>query len=461
MTAITTHWRRRLRTSGQPAYLLLADLIAEDVRHGRLAARDRLPPLRELADDLRLNYSTVARGYAEARRRGLIDSRVGMGTYVRAGSASPRTRGTLEMTMNLPPEPADAALLARLRDGAAGLFAATEPHELLRYQEFGGAPHDRAVAAHWLGAVLPGARLDALVLTPGVHAALATLLGLLARPGEWICVESLTYPGLKAIAAHLGLRLHALPMDADGPLPDALEHAIRTLGPRALYCNPTLLNPTTATVPIERREALARIAVRHGLAIVEDDAYGLLPSRPTPPLATFAPALTWYLSGLSKCFGAGLRSGCVLAPSPAQAQRLAAALRATTVMGSPVTQALATRWIEDGTAAAMLDAVRRESAARQQIAARLLGAHGLQAHPEGFHAWLPLAAGFDATDTAALLRAQGVAAVASQAFATDGEPPAALRLCLGGPQSTAACEQALQRVVHVLEHPHASGAMAL
>lgn len=77
------HWRRRLELGDRPAYLSIADLIAEDVRDGRLGARERLPTLRELAGQLQLNYTTVARAYAEARRRGLIDSRPGVGTYVR------------------------------------------------------------------------------------------------------------------------------------------------------------------------------------------------------------------------------------------------------------------------------------------------------------------------------------------------------------------------------------------
>jgi DNA-binding GntR family transcriptional regulator len=49
MTTITAHWRKQLRTSAKPAYLLLADLIADDIKTGRLGVRDRLPTLRELA----------------------------------------------------------------------------------------------------------------------------------------------------------------------------------------------------------------------------------------------------------------------------------------------------------------------------------------------------------------------------------------------------------------------------
>ena len=91
---LTAHWQRRLEIGDRPAYLLIAELIAEDVRTGRLVARERLPTLRELADQLGLNYTTVARAYAEARKRGLIDSRPGMGTYVR------NSRG--RVTVNMP-----------------------------------------------------------------------------------------------------------------------------------------------------------------------------------------------------------------------------------------------------------------------------------------------------------------------------------------------------------------------
>jgi hypothetical protein len=48
----TQQWQKRLESSNKPAYLLLADLIADDIRTGRLVARDQLPTLRDLAADL-------------------------------------------------------------------------------------------------------------------------------------------------------------------------------------------------------------------------------------------------------------------------------------------------------------------------------------------------------------------------------------------------------------------------
>lgn len=83
MDSLTHHWLKRLIESRKPAYLVIPDLIEEDLASGRLRPRDRLPGLRDLAGALQLNYTTVARAYAEARKRGLLDARAGSGTFVR------------------------------------------------------------------------------------------------------------------------------------------------------------------------------------------------------------------------------------------------------------------------------------------------------------------------------------------------------------------------------------------
>ena len=455
MNKTTQHWIKKLEKSSKPAYLLMADLIAEDIRTGRLGARDRLPTLRELAEDLGLNYTTVARGYSEARKRGLIDSRSGMGTFIRGTSPGLPLRGGsgAEMTMNLPPEPQDAGLLARMHESASRVIASADLYALLRYQDFGGTPHDREVAVGWLRQRVPGCTAGQVLVCPGIHSVLTALFSLLARPGELVCVESLTYPGVKAISAQLGIQLHALPMDDEGPLVDAFEHACKTLHPKALYCNPTLLNPTTATVSRSRREALVDVALRYAIPIIEDDAYAMLPHEVPPAMATMAPGLTYYITGMSKCFGAGLRNAYVSAPNEKQSQRLAGALRATTVMASPVTNALTTQWVEDGTAHAMLTAIRSESIARQEVAALHLRAWKPQTQPESFHLWLSLPGAWSPVEFASYLRTQGVGAVASAAFSTDGDPPDAVRICLGGPGTLQECDAAMRLVAETISHP--------
>ena len=455
MIKITQPWQKRLEASDKPAYLLLADLIAEDIRTGRLTARDKLPTLRDLAVELRLNYTTVARGYAEARKRGLIDSRAGTGTFIRGTSPAVPLRGGggAEMTMNLPPEPQDAGLLDRMKESAARMMADTDPYDLLRYQDFGGTVRDREAGMQWIRPRIPDCRLDQMLVCPGIHSVLAALFSQLARPGELICVEALTYPGVKAIATQLGVQLHALPLDEEGPMGESFEHACKTLKPKALYVNPTINNPTTATISRARREALADIALRYAIPIIEDDAYGLLPRQMPPTLASMAPDLTYYITGFSKTLGAGLRNAYVRSPSARQSQRLAGALRATTVMASPITNALSTLWVEDGTADAMLQAIRTESNVRQAMAQKHLGAWGVTAPSESFHLWLPLSSAWSMVEFASYLRTQNVGVVASAAFSTDGNPPEAVRICLGGPMSRDDCDQALRLIADTLAHP--------
>ena len=86
-------WTPELAGRDKPHYLAIADAIAEDIRNGRLSPSDRLPPQRKLARRLQLDFTTVARGYVEAKKRGLVDSRIGRGTFVRA-SARPEGPGT-------------------------------------------------------------------------------------------------------------------------------------------------------------------------------------------------------------------------------------------------------------------------------------------------------------------------------------------------------------------------------
>jgi DNA-binding transcriptional MocR family regulator len=415
-----------------------------------------LPGLRDLASALHLNYTTVARAYAEARKRGLLDARAGSGTFVRGRTQTLPLAGgsSVEMSMNMPPEPPELA--ARLSESAASLLNSADPYRLLRYQDFGGGVEDRAAGKSWLKQRLVDCDEDTVLVCPGIHSALVALVSQLARPGETICLDTLAYPGIKAIAAQLGVRLQALPRDDEGPLPHAFEALCKTEKPGAFYCNPTLQNPSTLTLSTRRREALADVALRYSVPIIEDDAYAMLPQQAPEPLAVFAPELTWYITGLSKSFGAGLRVAYLRAPNVRQTQRVAGALRATTVMPSPFTVLLATQWINDGTAHEMLRAIRSEANARQVIASQELSGWAFDAHPDGFHLWLPVPVecGWSASELALQLRNQVIGAVAGAAFSTDGNPPSAVRVCLGGPQSRNDCREALRRIAEMLEDPH-------
>lgn len=63
-----TKWIPTLEESARPKFKRLADAIERDVYSGKLSPGDKLPTHRDLADDLKMNVSTVTRGYAEAEK---------------------------------------------------------------------------------------------------------------------------------------------------------------------------------------------------------------------------------------------------------------------------------------------------------------------------------------------------------------------------------------------------------
>jgi DNA-binding transcriptional MocR family regulator len=446
-------WAPLLSRLGKPRYLAIADAIAEDIRSGKLSPLDRLPPQRKLARRLNIDFTTVARGYVEAQKRGLIESRVGQGTFVRAPAK--RRHGPIarhpeivDLSMNLPPEPDDAELLDRMQDGLEAL--GRDLVYLMRYQGFGGVPADKDAASHWLRHRMLVPQPDRLFIAPGAHPALLGILGAVAKAGDVLLSESLTYPGARSIAAQLGLRHVGIPMDDEGLEAGAFAGACERLAPRALYLNPTLLNPTTHTISQRRRAEIVGIARRFGVAIIEDDPYGFLPADGPAPFAALAPDITWHVAGLAKCLGAGLRIAYVVAPDVRSGWLFASSVRTATVMASPVTIALATRWITDGTADALLAAVRQESIERQKLATAILPPDTYRADPVGFHLWLSLPEPWTRSAFVGHTRSTGVSVVASDAFVTDGAPPEAVRVCLGGPADRPAVRSALEFMAHAL-----------
>ncbi|MCZ4061542.1 PLP-dependent aminotransferase family protein [Pantoea sp. LMR881] len=466
VTSLFTRWATQLQQQSQrPAYLLIADFIAEGINSGDLQSRYRLPPIREMALTLGLNYTTVTRGYAEARRRGLIDSRPGLGSFIRskASGTSVIAVSSYEMTMNAPVEPEGPAVEEAIRNGAMNLFSSSDMLSLMRYQDFGGTAEDKAVAMHWTGHKLKVKNEAEILVCPGIHSALVALLTLINRKRGAVCVSNLVYPGIKAIASQLNVKLKTVACDDEGPLPCAFEELCKSGGISALYINPVLQNPTTLTVPLQRRHSLAEICRRYTISVIEDDAYAALTEVHIPAFAELIPELTWYITGMSKCFGPGLRIAFLKGPDKQSTQLLSGVLRALTVMSSPVTNALARQWISDGTADRMLAAIRQEAKVRQKMASVYLAGLDFRADMNGYHLWLPLPKmlNSNSSDVAAKLREQGISVVSGVAFCTDNNPPEALRLCLGGAKTRQQCEDNLKTLAEMLSDPFHFSSMAI
>jgi DNA-binding transcriptional MocR family regulator len=281
----------------------------------------------------------------------------------------------------------------------------------------------------------------------------------LTRPGDVVLSEQLTFYGLKSLGTHLSLRLHGVEIDEHGLVPAALDAACRQMAPKAIYCMPTLQNPTTASMPEARRREIAAICMRHGVTIVEDDIYGFLVEGAPPALSSFAPDHSILLTSLSKCVAPGMRIGYLRA-NESLMERIAAALRATTWMATPLLGEIAARLIRSGTAARMAAQMREEAKARQLIVRRVLPETEYDSHEASFHIWLKLPEPWRREEFAQQVRRRGVGLAPADAFAIGRSPvPHAVRIGLSAARDRAQLERALTIVGEVLRDTPNSMAM--
>ena len=443
-------WLPRLAMQGGPRFLQIADALQAAVADGSLKPGDRLPPQRRLAAQLDVDLTTITRAYDEARRRHLLEGRGARGTYV----AAPKVELTaiLDLSMNTPPPPDGVDFDDMLKQGLSQVLMRTDAALLMTYHLGGGSDSDRKAGAQWLAPMFGYLDSGQVIVCPGAQAAIAALILALTEPGDSILAEPMSYPGLRAAATQFGRRVIAVEADQHGMLPEMLEQACRQHKPGLVYLNPTLQNPTAITIPERRREELASIAKRCHVRIVEDDPYWLLADAPPPPIATLAPEQAYYIATLSKCLTPGLRVAFVLIRDPRERERFLVALRSFALMVAPLTAALATQWILDGSAEGLMEGVRKEARLRHRMARGILAGRYSGAG-DGLHVWLELPGYWNSSQLARAADSEGIAVTPAQAFATGATGSGfvdAIRISLGSIKDRGRLQAGLQRLSHLL-----------
>lgn len=452
-----TLWKPRIAATSRYKHQGIVDALNADIAARLLTSGDALPPQREIARQLGVDLTTVTRALNEARRLDLIEARTGSGTFVKqqavARAAPPAAE--LDLSMNIPPQPAAARLPDRIAEGISALLAGPSSR-FLSYQEITGTEAARHAAAQWLAPRFGHAPSpDSILVAGGAQSALFAICSLVAANGA-ICAGAHTYPGLKSVAATLGITLHPLAMDEFGILPPSFEQCCRDHAPKSLYIVPSIDNPTTATMPLKRRQEIAEIARQYGVVIIEDDPYAELLDEPLPALASLAPEVTWHIATLSKCVTPALRVAFVACPSALDVLKLTSSLRASNPGASPLLAALTTSWIESGTLRQIASAIREESRARQSLAAVILQNWKYAAEPAGHHLWLTLPEHWNAAEFAALARRSALGIVAASAFSIGTSSDAAVRVSLGAAPDRPRLEQGLLLLDRLLHEPQFS-----
>lgn len=416
-------------------YKAVVDRYAQAIRSGQLPAGSRLPTHRTLAAGERLSLATATRAYRELEEMGLVSGETGRGTFVRDLSLPPGhgvdqqvvAADVVDLNFNYPslPDQGDA-----LREALRQLAMAGDIDSHLRYQPHAGRLAERDIIARHLTCqhFAPDAE-NVLIVNGAQHGLAVTVMGLL-RPGDVVAVDALTYSGFKALAALYHLELAAIPCRPEGPDLQALQTLCQQRRVRAVYTMPTLHNPLGWVLNTGQRQALADLARQHDLLIIEDAAYARLVSRPPPPVVSYAPERTVYVTGFSKNIATGLRVGVVISP-PRYRPEIERAIRATTWNTPTLISSLICAWIEDGTVARFETQKRQDARQRQQVAREVLCGLPVVSHPDSYFVWLPLGEESRADRLANALMERRISVSTAEPFCVSATIPQALRIALG------------------------------
>ncbi len=435
------------RRGERPLYLQVVEQIQERIRSGALPSGSRLPPIRQLANELGLTRLTIHNAYAELQADGWIESFVGRGSFV---AERPGAKGQMRPSPVLPPVPL-------LQPGALGeiMRLAQQPH-MISFAQAAAAPE--TFPMHEFGRVVQqvlsesGAELydygltqgdpqlrqqlslylldrglqiapEQLLVVGGAQQGIDIVLRALVSPGDTVLVEGPTYLGMVERMQMQGLKLVAVPMDEQGIRPDALETAIALHQPRLLYTIPTFHNPTGISMSAARQETLLDIAGRHALPILEDDIYGPLAydgPAPLPLKVHDTQGLVTYLTSFSKMLMPGLRLGVIASASPLL-DALVAVKRFSDMHSPQLTQRALAEYLARGHFAGHLRSVRAFYRERRDAMIASLQRHfpsdaTCTVPAGGFCCWVALPPGLRSPDLYLTAIERGVAFAPGQMF---------------------------------------------
>ncbi|WP_327366133.1 aminotransferase class I/II-fold pyridoxal phosphate-dependent enzyme [Streptomyces sp. NBC_01217] len=391
----------------------IAASVERGVGSGDLAPGQVLPPMRELADLLGVNPNTVAAAYRTLRERGVIETAGRRGSRVRPRPAS-TTRGSLRVeappgVRDLGEGNPDPALLPALGEA----FAAAADDYARRPGMYGQAPVDPEFAALARAALdADGVSAGPVVAASGSLDAIERVLVAHLKPGDAVAVEDPGWGSMLDLIPALGLRPVPVALDDEGPVPDAVEHALNA-GARALVVTDRAQNPTGAAISPGRAFELRGVLAGHrSVLLIEDDHGHAIVDQPLYPLAGATDRWA-FVRSVAKAYGPDLRVA-VLTGDPVTLDRVAGRQR----LGPGWVSRLLQRAVVHLWSSGAVDSreVALAYAKRRDALVRALEKRGVEAHGRsGMNVWVPVS---DETGAVARLLHAGWAVAPGARFRT-------------------------------------------
>jgi GntR family transcriptional regulator/MocR family aminotransferase len=358
MRSPPTQWEQLFRLpehSALPLQGRLRQAVVQSIMEGRLAGGAPMPSSRELARLLGLSRNTVTAAYLQLVDEGFLESRPRSGVFVAADACSmpapaPGATDTAEGRAPAAHAPDWPSRIVRTLSRQPTL---SKPDQWRQYRyPFVYGHHDpllfptedfreccvrslaRSQLSHWTPdletddvpelveqirlRVLPKRGVFALkeeiLVTVGAQQALHLLAEALLDDTRRLGLEEPGYPHARNTFSLRNPQMVPIAVDGNGLVLDPWPAGLHTL-----FVTPSQQSPTTATMDMERRERLLRLAQQQDFVIIEDDyeAENLYEGTPMPALKSMdRGGRVVYVGSVSKSLSPALRLGYIVAPRP-------------------------------------------------------------------------------------------------------------------------------------------------
>ncbi|KEJ94784.1 DNA-binding transcriptional regulator, MocR family, contains an aminotransferase domain [Pseudosulfitobacter pseudonitzschiae] len=462
-----TIWPDTLATEAGPKYKAVAQIIRAAVAEGTLTQGTRLPPVRDLAWQLKITPGTVARAYTILTDEGLLNAEVGRGTFVAPPvdddalfappievDSAAHNREAQDWRVNMVSPHLPSVGQAQLIRNLLADIARDPPSGMMHYPDRTNARPAREAVVKWLaGAQLGHMDQGDVVLANGGQSAIVLLMqALLKGRKPVVLVEELSYPGFRRAADLVRADVVPVAMDAHGVIPEALARAAAQHDAQIFCTSPEVHNPTCLFTPLQRRLELVEVARAHDLQIIDDDCYQIAAAK-APSYRKLAPERGWYVSSISKSLTPALRVGMAIAPHGRAAPLRRAAEHAFFGLPTPILD-LTAALLTHPQLPALTAQVQAGINQYVQAAVNILGRYDLRWSENVPFVWLPLPEGWRATAFCQAAEAQGVQVRAGEEFACrDARSPHAVRFAINAGVRLETFRDAAGRLRMLLDNP--------
>lgn len=384
--------RRRLK---RPIYQSLSQQLEQDIADGSLPPGTKLPPQRELADFLDVNFTTITRVYKISEHKGLTYGIVGKGTFVASNAtlpitiaSQPSSKEMIELGFNSSFESCND-LVAKVVEQTV---KTTDISQLLNYYEQTGSLKQKLAGLSFLKRMKMTGSVENLAIASGGQNALAVAVLAMFEPGDRIAVDEFTYANFIELAILHHLRLVPIAGDEQGMSDQALLAACKLQGIKGIYLMPNGANPTTTYMTAARRQKIAQLINRYELILIEDDYLGftyLGSDQQDAPLSALTPAHSIYVCSLSKSISSGLRVAYMLF-APAYKKQILRALFNITVKTSSLDVEVITNSILSGVAYRLIEMKKQLALQANLVFDQVFDQQPVPHNPYTFFRWLPL-----------------------------------------------------------------------